>query len=80
MLVDFGKASYIDKARQQPDKVKMVQDKVRTDGLLPTIDAVRSKLDQPIALGYSNAGVVWESGVDGFLLVIAWFPMATMLR
>ena len=52
MLVDFGKASYIDKARQQPDKVKMVLDKVKTDGLLPTIDAVRSKLDQPLPLGY----------------------------
>jgi predicted dehydrogenase/NADPH:quinone reductase-like Zn-dependent oxidoreductase len=66
MLVDFGKANYIDKARQQPDKVKMVLDKVRTDGLLPTIDAVRSKLDQPLPLGYCNAGVVLESGVDGF--------------
>lgn len=58
MLVDFGKANMLDKARQQPDKVKMVLDKVKTDGLLPTIDAVRSKLDQPLPLGYSNAGVV----------------------
>ena len=48
MLVDFGRANYLDKARQQPDKVKMVLDKVKTDGLLPTIDAVRSKLDQPL--------------------------------
>ena len=30
MLVDFGKASLIDKVRQQPDKVWMVLDKVRT--------------------------------------------------
>jgi len=66
MLVDFGKANVIDKARQQPDKVKMVLDKVRTDGLMPTIDAVRSKLDQPLPLGYCNAGIVLESGVDGF--------------
>lgn len=66
MLVDFGKANFIDKARQQPDKVKMVLDKVRTDGLAPTIDAVRSKLDQPLPLGYCNAGVVLESGVHGF--------------
>ena len=43
MLVDFGKANVIDKARQQPDKVKMVLNKVKTDGLMPTIDAVRSK-------------------------------------
>jgi len=66
MLVDFGKANIIDKARQQPDKVKMVLDKVKTDGLMPTIDAVRSKLDQPLPLGYCNAGIVLESGVDGF--------------
>ena len=66
MLVDFGKASYIDKARQKPDKVQVVLDKMKTDGLLPTVDAVRSKLDQPLPLGYCNAGVVLESGVDGF--------------
>ena len=51
MLVDFGRANLLDKARQQPDKVKMVLDKVRTDGLFATLDAVRSKLDQPLALG-----------------------------
>lgn len=66
MLVDFGKANFLDKARQQPDKVKMVLDKVRTDGLMPTLDAVRSKLDQPLPLGYCNAGVVLETGTSGF--------------
>ena len=66
MLVNFGKSSYISKARQQPDKVKMVLNKVVTDGLMTTIDAVRSKLDQPLPLGYCNAGVVLESDVDGF--------------
>ena len=64
MLVNFGKANLIDKARQQPDKVKKVLDKVRTDGLAPTIDAVRSKLDQPLPIGYCNAGgscchIIW---------------------
>lgn len=68
MLVDFGKANVLDKARQQPDKVRMVLDKVRTDGLMPTIEAVRSKLDQPLALGYCNVGRVIEvgGGVTGF--------------
>ena len=68
MLLEFGKSNYLDKARQQPDKVRMVMDKVKTDGLLTTIDAVRSKLDQPLPLGYCNAGVVLEvgSGVKGF--------------
>jgi threonine dehydrogenase-like Zn-dependent dehydrogenase len=63
MLLEFGKASLLDKARQQPDKVKMVLDKVRTDGIAPTIRAVQSKLDQPIPLGYSNVGTVVEIGV-----------------
>lgn len=68
MLVDFGKASLIDKARQQPDKVKMVLEKVQTDGLMTTIDAVQSKLAQPLPLGYCNVGVVKAvgKGVQGF--------------
>ncbi len=68
MLVEFGKASYLEKARKQPDKVKAVLEKVRTDGLLTTLDAVRSKLAQPLPLGYCNVGVVAEvgNGVDGF--------------
>lgn len=64
MLVEFGRASWLDKARQQPAKVRQVLDKVRTDGLLPTIEAVRSKLDQPLPLGYCNVGVVLAVGSD----------------
>jgi predicted dehydrogenase len=63
MLLDFGKAGFIDKARQQPDKVRMVLDKVRTDGLIPTIEVVRNKLDQPLPMGYCNVGEVVEVGV-----------------
>ena len=68
MLVEFGKASWIDKARQQPDKVQQVLQKVRSDGLLSTFDAVRSKLDQPLPLGYCNVGTVVAvgDGVRGF--------------
>jgi len=66
MLIDFGKANFIDKARQQPDKVKMVLGKIKTDGLMPTIDAVKSKLDQPLPLGYCNVGVVLNNGGTGF--------------
>lgn len=68
MLVGFGKASLIDKARQQPEKVKMVLEKVQTDGLLTTLDAVQSKLNQPLPLGYCNVGVVAEvgGGVGGY--------------
>ena len=68
MLVEFGKAGWIEKARQQPDKVRMVLDKIRTDGLQPTIEAVFNKLDQPLPLGYCNVGHVAEvgAGVTGF--------------
>jgi predicted dehydrogenase len=62
MLLEFGKANLIDKARQQPDKVRQVLDKIRTDGLGPTMRSVQAKLDKPIPLGYSNAGVVVEVG------------------
>ena len=68
MLVEFGKAGWIDKARQQPDKVRMVLDKIRTDGVKPTLDAVLNKLDQPLPLGYCNVGRVAHvgAGVSGF--------------
>jgi predicted dehydrogenase/threonine dehydrogenase-like Zn-dependent dehydrogenase len=62
MLVDFGKANWIDKARQQPDKVKQVVQKIRTDGLGPTLEAVRAKLDAPLPMGYCNSGTVVAVG------------------
>ena len=67
MLVKFGKSGWISKARQQPEKVKMVLDKARTDGLAATYDAVMSKLDEPLALGYCNVGQITEmaDGIDG---------------
>lgn len=64
MLVDFGKSNLLSKARQQPEKVKQVLDKVKTDGLAPTINAVFNKLDEPLPLGYSNAGEVVAVGDD----------------
>lgn len=68
MLVEFGNASLIQKARQQPDKVKMVLDKIRSDGLVPTLEAVFNKLGQPIPLGYCNVGrvIAVGSGVTEF--------------
>ena len=68
MLVGFGKASYLNKVRQQPDKVRMVLDKVAADGILSAAEAVQSKLSQPIQMGYSNVGIVIDIGksVTGF--------------
>lgn len=62
MLVEFGKAGLIDKARQQPDKVRQVIEKIRTDGLMAALDAVRAKLDEPMTMGYCNVGTVIATG------------------
>lgn len=68
MLVEFGKSNYLQKAKQQPDKVKQVLDKIKTDGLKPTVEAVFNKLGEPIPLGYCNVGEVIAvgEGVSGF--------------
>jgi len=58
MIVDFGKSGYLKKAKEHPDKIRQVIDKVRNDGLIATIDAVKTKLEQAIPLGYSNVGIV----------------------
>ena len=62
MLVEFGKSNLISKARQQPDKVKQVLDKIKTEGLMPTLEAVFNKLEQPLPLGYCNVGKVIAVG------------------
>lgn len=62
MLVEFGKANLIDKARQQPDRVKQVLEKIKTDGMIPTLEAVFNKLNQPLPLGYCNVGKVVAVG------------------
>lgn len=62
MLVEFGRASLLQKARQQPEKVKQVLEKVRSEGLLPTIDAVVNRLEEPLPLGYCNVGRVIAIG------------------
>jgi len=70
MLVEFGKASLLQKAMQQPDRVKQVLDKVKTEGLKPTMQAVFNKLGQPLPLGYCNAGrvIAVGEGVHGFAI------------
>ncbi len=68
MLVEFGRSNLISKARQQPDKVKEVLNKIKTEGLLPTLEAVFNKLGEPLPLGYCNVGKVIGigEGVHGF--------------
>jgi predicted dehydrogenase/threonine dehydrogenase-like Zn-dependent dehydrogenase len=66
MLVEFGKANLIQKARQQPDKVKQVLDKIKSDGLMPTLETVFNKLEQSLPLGYCNVGEVIAVGNEVF--------------
>ena len=68
MLVEFGQAGFLQKAKQQPEKVREVFDKMKTDGVLPTVDAVFNKLNHPLPLGYCNVGIVEEVGskIRGF--------------
>lgn len=70
MLVEFGKANMLQKARQQPDRVKQVLGKIKTDGLKPTMQAVLNKLGQPLPMGYCNVGKVISvgEGVTGFAI------------
>jgi len=62
MLVNFGRGSLLSKAQQQPERVRQVVDKIKTDGLRPTINAIRRRLDQPVPLGYCNTGEVLAEG------------------
>ena len=64
-LIEFGKAGYIGKARQRPDKVQQTIEKLKTDGIVSTIEAISTKLDELIPLGYCNVGYVRESQFSG---------------
>ena len=58
LLVDFGRAGWLQKARQQPERVRQAWQKVRAEGLCATVRAIRSKLAQPIPMGYCHVGRV----------------------
>lgn len=69
MLAEFAKKGIVGKALQMPDQVKKVIRKMKTEGVFATLEKVQAKLDQPIPLGYSSAGVVVEAGRDSGLNV-----------
>lgn len=65
--IELAKKSLAGKALERPDLVRQVLGKLRRDGLAATIATVRAKLDSPIPLGYSSAGVVLEAAAgSGF--------------
>jgi predicted dehydrogenase/threonine dehydrogenase-like Zn-dependent dehydrogenase len=68
MVVEFAEKSYLGKARSRPDLVKQTLSKAKREGLMPTVQAVFNRLDQPMALGYSSAGTIVALGknMQGF--------------
>ena len=62
MLVDFGRAGWLEKIRQQPERWRAVMAKMRSEGPIATWDAIRAKLEVPMPLGYCNVGEVLETG------------------
>jgi polar amino acid transport system substrate-binding protein len=63
-IIDLARSSLAGKAVARPDLVRKTLQKVRNEGLIPTIQKVFAKLDTPIPLGYSLAGTVVEPGED----------------
>src|SRR5258708_33595969 len=62
--VEAGKKSLLARAVQQPHLVSQVIQRAKSDGILNTVEAVRSKLGSLVALGYSAAGTVIGVGND----------------
>ncbi|MBP6211305.1 MAG: bi-domain-containing oxidoreductase [Anaerolineales bacterium] len=62
MVVEFAEKTLVGKARSRPDLVKQTLDKAKREGVMPTVQAVFNRLDQPMALGYSSAGVIVALG------------------
>jgi threonine dehydrogenase-like Zn-dependent dehydrogenase len=64
MLLEFGRAGLIGKARQQPERLRVLLDRLRTDGIGPVLEAAFNKLDEPLPLGYASVGTVMAVGSD----------------
>ena len=62
LTVEAGQKNLVSRAIEQPALVRKVIDKARSEGVVATFDAVRSKLGSLTALGYSAAGIVSEVG------------------
>ncbi|MFN2588981.1 MAG: bi-domain-containing oxidoreductase [Actinomycetota bacterium] len=60
--LELSRKSLIGKARSRPDLVRQTLEKVRREGLGTTVDAVRRKLGESVALGYSLSGEVLAVG------------------
>jgi len=59
---EFASKNLLQKAKARPDLVREVMSKMRRDGVLSAVVAVRNRLDSPSALGYSSSGTVVAVG------------------
>jgi predicted dehydrogenase len=64
MLIEFAGKSLAGKAKERPDLARKVLNKLKRDGVLPTVRSVLAQLEQPLPLGYSAAGEVLEVGAN----------------
>lgn len=60
--VRLASKSLMGKAAERPDLVRQVFARLRSDGPVEVVAAVRARLDADLPLGYSSAGVVLEVG------------------
>ena len=58
LIVNFGKASWLNKARQQPDRIKDVFNKIKSSGIADTYKAIKNKLHYPMVMGYAAVGTI----------------------
>lgn len=65
-LLEFGKSNIIKKIVNNRDKVELVLNKFKNDGLRDTFEAINNKLNTPIQIGYCNLGIVEESLSEEF--------------
>ena len=80
-VVELAKMSLLQKARERPDHVRRVLQKLKQEGLVTTAQQVMAKLDEPMPLGYSSAGVVLECGRNVSECMPAWsWRVATSAR
>jgi len=64
LMMDLASKSLLGKARERPDQVRRVIEKIRNEGLFQTVGQVRAKLDEPMPMGYCSAGIVLACGPD----------------
>ncbi len=68
LMIEMGQKSLLGKARARPDLVRQAWAKAKKEGFFSVYKEAMNRLDEPIPLGYSAAGIVLEvgEGVQGF--------------